>query len=84
MATRELHRGRLIDHIVLVVRNLAASKAFYGAVFGALNILVNAPIVQATTRRLCWTRMATILKPYFTASPIGVRPRCELFVESGG
>jgi catechol 2,3-dioxygenase-like lactoylglutathione lyase family enzyme len=41
MATRELHRGRLIDHIGLVVRDLAASKAFYGAVFEALNIPVD-------------------------------------------
>ena len=40
MATRELHRDRLIDHIGLVVRNLAAGKAFCGAVFGALNISV--------------------------------------------
>jgi catechol 2,3-dioxygenase-like lactoylglutathione lyase family enzyme len=40
MATRELHRGRLIDHIGLVVRDLAASKAFYFAVFGALKIPV--------------------------------------------
>ena len=31
---------RLIDHIGLVVRNLAAGKAYYGAVFGALNISV--------------------------------------------
>lgn len=38
MATRELHRGRLIDHIGLVVRDLAASKAFYGAIFDALKI----------------------------------------------
>ncbi|MGY6269768.1 VOC family protein [Achromobacter denitrificans] len=38
MATRELHRGRLIDHIGLVVRDFAASKAFYGAVFEALGI----------------------------------------------
>lgn len=36
--TREIHRGRLIDHIGLVVRNFAACKAFYSAVFGALNI----------------------------------------------
>ena len=35
---RELHRGRLIDHIGLVVRDLAASKTFYSAVFSALNI----------------------------------------------
>ena len=40
MTKRERHKGRLIDHIGLVVRDLAASKAFYGAVFGALNIPV--------------------------------------------
>jgi catechol 2,3-dioxygenase-like lactoylglutathione lyase family enzyme len=38
MSTRELHRGRLIDHIGLAVRDLAASKAFYSAVFSALKI----------------------------------------------
>jgi catechol 2,3-dioxygenase-like lactoylglutathione lyase family enzyme len=32
MATRERHRGRLIDHIAMVVRDFAASKAFYTAV----------------------------------------------------
>jgi len=38
METQELHRGRLIDHIQLVVRDLPASQAFYEAIFGALNI----------------------------------------------
>ena len=38
MATQELHRGRLIDHIQLVVRDLAASKRFYAAVFDILKI----------------------------------------------
>jgi catechol 2,3-dioxygenase-like lactoylglutathione lyase family enzyme len=38
MATRERHRGRLIDHIGVVVRDFAASKAFYTAVFNALKI----------------------------------------------
>ncbi|AOF91885.1 VOC family protein [Sinorhizobium sp. RAC02] len=38
METRELHRGRLIDHIQLVVHNLAASRRFYEAVFDALKI----------------------------------------------
>ena len=38
MATQEVHRGRLIDHIGLVGRDLAASKAFYSAVFGVLRI----------------------------------------------
>jgi catechol 2,3-dioxygenase-like lactoylglutathione lyase family enzyme len=38
METQELHRGRLIDHIQLVVRDLRASRAFYAAIFGALNV----------------------------------------------
>ena len=41
----ELHRGRLIDHIQLVVADLDASRRFYEAVFKVLNIPVesNAP-----------------------------------------
>ncbi len=38
METQELHRGRLIDHIQLVVRDLPASQAFYTAVFDALKV----------------------------------------------
>lgn len=38
METQELHRGRLIDHIQLVVRDLAASQAFYEAVFKVLEV----------------------------------------------
>jgi catechol 2,3-dioxygenase-like lactoylglutathione lyase family enzyme len=38
METQELHRGRLIDHIQLVVRDLGAARKFYTAVFKALNI----------------------------------------------
>ena len=38
MATQELHRGRLIDHVQLVVRDLEASRRFYGAVFEVLGI----------------------------------------------
>ena len=38
METNELHRGRLIDHVQLVVRDLAASHAFYAAVFQALEV----------------------------------------------
>ena len=32
------HRGRLIDHIQLVVRDLEASKRFYTAIFKVLEI----------------------------------------------
>ena len=38
METQELHRGRLIDHVQLVVRDLAASQAFYSAVFDVLKV----------------------------------------------
>jgi catechol 2,3-dioxygenase-like lactoylglutathione lyase family enzyme len=38
METNEVHRGRLIDHVQLVVRDLPKSQAFYGAVFAVLGI----------------------------------------------
>jgi catechol 2,3-dioxygenase-like lactoylglutathione lyase family enzyme len=38
METQELHRGRLIDHIQLVVKDLEASKRFYRAIFEVLDI----------------------------------------------
>src|SRR5688572_12556805 len=38
METQELHRGRLIDHIQLVVKDLTASQKFYTAVLNALDI----------------------------------------------
>ena len=36
----ELHRGRLIDHIQLVVRDLSAARRFYTAIFESLNIRI--------------------------------------------
>jgi catechol 2,3-dioxygenase-like lactoylglutathione lyase family enzyme len=41
METQELHRGRLIDHIQLVVRDISASRQFYTAVFEVLNIPIS-------------------------------------------
>lgn len=38
METQELHRGRLIDHIQLIVQDLSASQAFYTAVLDSLNV----------------------------------------------
>ncbi|WP_142846403.1 VOC family protein [Telmatospirillum sp. J64-1] len=38
METQEIYRGRLIDHIQLVVRDLAASRRFYEAVLAELGI----------------------------------------------
>lgn len=38
METQELHRGRLIDHVQLVVRDIDASQKFYSAIFNVLDI----------------------------------------------
>lgn len=38
MQATELHRGRLIDHIQLVVRDIDASRRFYEAVLHALDV----------------------------------------------
>ena len=38
MEAQELHRGRLIDHIQLVVRDLPASRTFYAGIFEALKV----------------------------------------------
>jgi len=38
MDTMELHRGRLIDHLQLIVRDLPASRRFYQAVFDTIGI----------------------------------------------
>jgi catechol 2,3-dioxygenase-like lactoylglutathione lyase family enzyme len=44
MANQEFYRGRLIDHVHLVVRDLAASRRFYQAVLGALKVpLIEGP-----------------------------------------
>lgn len=42
METQEIYRGRLIDHIQLVVRNLEASRRFYEAIFRTLGIPMGA------------------------------------------
>lgn len=37
----ELHRGRLIDHVHLRTRDLAAAKRFYRAALGVLDIAIH-------------------------------------------
>jgi catechol 2,3-dioxygenase-like lactoylglutathione lyase family enzyme len=40
MQTQSLHRGRLVDHIGLVVKDLKASRRFYDAVLYAVGVPV--------------------------------------------
>ena len=49
METQTLHRGRLIDHIQLVVKDLAASQRFYTATLAALDIPLG-----GTGDSYCW------------------------------
>jgi catechol 2,3-dioxygenase-like lactoylglutathione lyase family enzyme len=41
MDAQTLHRGRLIDHIQLVVHDLPASRHFYGALFDVLGVPIS-------------------------------------------
>lgn len=38
METQKLHRGRLFDHVHIIVRDLPASRRFYGAILDVLGI----------------------------------------------
>ena len=49
METQELHRGRLIDHVQLVVKDLAVARTFYGAVLDVLRV----PVVD-TDQKFFW------------------------------
>jgi lactoylglutathione lyase len=40
METNKLYRGRLIDHLHLVVADLAAARRFYGALFSTLDVAI--------------------------------------------
>ncbi len=40
MEAQTLHRGRLIDHLQLVVKDLTASRRFYGAVLEVLDVSI--------------------------------------------
>jgi catechol 2,3-dioxygenase-like lactoylglutathione lyase family enzyme len=41
MEINELHRGRLLDHVQLVVRDLEASRRFYEAILGVIGVPVS-------------------------------------------
>lgn len=44
METNQLHRGRLLDHLQLVVDDLPASRRFYGALFEVLGVPIGGEV----------------------------------------
>ncbi|MGX7925714.1 VOC family protein [Tsuneonella sp. HG094] len=50
MEAQELYRGRLIDHVQLVVADLQASRTFYGAILDVLGI----PIIDVAEAQFFW------------------------------
>ncbi len=60
METQELHRGRLIDHVQLVVKDLSASRRFYDAVMQVLGV----PLGGATQQHFWYDEL-------FVSSPDG-------------
>ena len=63
METYRLHRGRLIDHIQLVVNDFEASQAFYTAVLAVLEI----PVVNTTT--IIFGLMSLLFHPLIAPVP---------------
>ena len=63
MGTTQLHRGRLIDHIQLVVRDLQLSREFYTAVLNVLEI----PVVD-TADGYFWADELVVSSPESTES----------------
>ena len=55
----ELHRGRLIDHVQLVVKDLPASRRFYDAVLEALGVPIAGVVMTFSGRTNSWSLLWT-------------------------
>jgi catechol 2,3-dioxygenase-like lactoylglutathione lyase family enzyme len=73
MELSELHRGRLIDHIQLVVRDLAATQRFYAAVFDVLKIPMG-----GTGEGFFWADELFVSTPDSKAAQGALTGRCHL------
>jgi catechol 2,3-dioxygenase-like lactoylglutathione lyase family enzyme len=71
METMELLRGRLVDHIQLVVKDLAASRRFYGAVLEVLGIPIGGENAAAGFFWADELFVSTIGSPAASGKPTG-------------
>lgn len=77
METNELHRGRLIDHIQLIVADLEASFRFYDAIFRVLDIPLG-----GREAGYFWYDELFVSLPEKDASPL--TGRCHLAFQASG
>ena len=73
METNEVHRGRLIDHVQLVVSDLQASQKFYAAVFDVLEIPMG-----GTGDGFFWADELFVSTPNIKAALGALTGRCHL------
>lgn len=59
----ELYRGRLIDHVQLVVEDLQASRSFYGAVMGVRASSCTTRPTPSSSGRTSWRFPPKIAPP---------------------
>ena len=73
METNEVHRGRLIDHVQLVVSDLSASQKFYEAIFDVLEIPMG-----GTGHGFFWADELFVCSPDIEAALGALTGRCHL------
>lgn len=73
MELRELHRGRLIDHIQLVVKDLEASRRFYKAIMDVLGV----PVTD-TEHKFFWADEFVVSSADSEAAQNELTGRCHL------
>lgn len=73
MEIQEMHRGRLIDHIQLVVADISASRKFYEAVLGVLHVPV-----EGTQHDFFWADELVVSSVDSVASQGKATGRCHL------
>ena len=73
MEIQEMHRGRLIDHIQLVVTDISASRKFYEAVLGVLRV----PI-EGTEHDFFWADELVVSSVDSVAAQGRATGRCHL------
>ena len=83
MEPNQLYRGRLIDHVQLVVKDLAASRRFYVAAFGVLGIVLLDGIWVVLAASVTGFSLAVTFVVTFALPPV-LAPQDDVHRMAGG